>query len=497
MLFPALAVLVVSIIWVTTFAYLRMQRADIERAAQVSTRENLETYEAQVMRALDQIDQALSIVTWSHNQPGHAHSLAHLREHDLLPPDLLFIVSTTDRDGRIVDSTRPGGPRDVAGRDYFEAQRSADRGVFVGQPPADAGLDARVNFSRRLNAPDGSFDGVVVVVVDAAYFVSGYEPAKLGQRGLLAVLGGDGRVRVRRSGDSLGVDGAVDPAALLPQSDPVESTVSVTRTAWDGEERWISLRPLFGFPLAVMAGLSRQEQFAIGAHGARAYLWLASIGSVLAVACLGLLGRQSWQLMMSRRRESEMHRAHAERVEYLAYHDGLTNLPNRSLFSRLLTSAVSEARRYQRQLAVAFIDLDRFKSVNDTLGHDAGDELLCEVARRLKANVRASDTVARLGGDEFVVLLPQIDGAGDAAAVARKILAAMAVPVHLMGRDMRVTCSIGISICPQHGLDEQTLKKHADIAMYEAKSGGRNNFQFYDTEQSITTQVEFQRLLTG
>ena len=158
---------------------------------------------------------------------------------------------------------------------------------------------------------------------------------------------------------------------------------------------------------------------------------------------------------------------------------------------------MSEARRHQRQLAVAFIDLDRFKSINDTLGHDAGDELLCEVARRLKASVRGSDAVARLGGDEFVVLLPEIAGPADAAAVAKKVLAAMEVPFHLHGRDMRVTCSIGISICPQHGIDEQTLKKHADIAMYEAKSEGRNNFQFYENELSVTTQIEFQRLLTG
>ncbi len=383
------------------------------------------------------------------------------------------------------------------GRDYFEAQRSADVGVFVGQPRPDASLDARINFSRRLTKPDGSFDGIVVVVIDAAYFVSGYEPMKLGTHGMLAILGNDGRVRVRRSGDKLGVDGTIDYDSLIPQGDQIESPVRVLRTAWDSEDRWVSMRPLYGFPLAVMAGLSRTEQFEIGRRSAKNYIGLASIVSVLAVLCLGLLGRQSWQLMMSRRRESEMHRAHAERVEYLAYHDGLTGLPNRSLFSKLLSQGVAEARRHKRKLAVAFIDLDRFKSINDTLGHDAGDELLCEVARRLKANVRGSDAVARLGGDEFVVLLPEIQSTEDAASVARKILAAMGVPFHLHGRDMRVTCSIGISICPQHGIDEQTLKKHADIAMYEAKSEGRNNFQFYDNELSVTTQIEFQRLLTG
>jgi diguanylate cyclase (GGDEF)-like protein len=496
-LFPALAIVVVAIIWGTTLTYVRTLRVESERSAQVSTRDNVETYEAQVVRALDQVDQALAVVTYWHGQPGARRSLADLRDHDLLPPDLLFIVSTIDRNGKIIDSTRAGGPEDVIGRDYFEAQREADVGIFVGHPRADAGLDARINFSRRLTAPDGSFDGIVVVVVGAAYFVSGYEPMKLGDRGLLSLIGTDGRMRVRRSGDTLGVDGNVDYEALAPADDDVESPVHRVRNPWDGELRWVSVRPLYGFPLAVLAGLSVDEQLALGKRSARHYLWLAAGGSVLAMLCLALLGRQSWQLMMSRRRESEMHRAHAERVEYLAYHDALTELPNRSLFSRLLTQGVSEARRYKRQLAVAFIDLDRFKSINDTLGHDAGDELLVEVASRLKANVRVSDTVARLGGDEFVVLLPEINGSADAAAVAKKILAAMAQPFHLLGRDVRVTASIGISICPQHGIDEQTLKKNADIAMYEAKAEGRNNFQFYENDLSVTTQIEFQRLLAG
>jgi diguanylate cyclase (GGDEF)-like protein len=357
--------------------------------------------------------------------------------------------------------------------------------------------DVRINFSRRLSAADGSFDGIVVVVVDVAYFVSGYEAAKLGEHGLLALLGADGEVRVRRSGEAVGVDGRVPLGNMVAEADAAQGAVHRLSTTWDGTQRWVSLRPLYGFPLTVMAGLSVAEQFALGRRAARTYLWLAVAGSVLAMLSIGLLGRQSWQLMMSRRRESEMHRAHAERVEYIAYHDSLTDLPNRSLFSRLLTQRVSEARRHGRQLAVAFIDLDRFKSINDTLGHDAGDQLLCEVAERLKRSVRESDTVARLGGDEFVVLLPEIAASADAAAVARKILAAMAEPFHLMGRDMRVTASIGISICPRHGLDEQTLKKNADIAMYEAKAEGRNDFRFYEDNLSVTTQIEFQRMLAS
>lgn len=171
--------------------------------------------------------------------------------------------------------------------------------------------------------------------------------------------------------------------------------------------------------------------------------------------------------------------AQAQRNEYMAYHDGLTGLANRGSFSALLSQSMSEAQRFDRQLAVLFLDLDRFKQINDTLGHDAGDQLLREVATRLEASVRDSDTVARLGGDEFVVLLPELEDGSHAATVARKILSVIAEPFTLIGHEFRITASLGISVYPQDGLDEQTLTKNADIAMYQAKDEGKNNFQFY------------------
>jgi diguanylate cyclase (GGDEF)-like protein/PAS domain S-box-containing protein len=176
--------------------------------------------------------------------------------------------------------------------------------------------------------------------------------------------------------------------------------------------------------------------------------------------------------------------AKAERIEYLAFNDSLTGLPNRTLFSRLLNQAISEARGHDRGLAVAFLDVDRFKHINDTLGHDTGDRLLREVATRLRASVRDSDTVARLGGDEFVLLLREL-GNDYAATVARKILSAIAKPFTLIGQEFRLTTSIGISIYPRDGLDEQTLMKNADIAMYHAKQEGRNNHQFYAPDLNV------------
>jgi len=171
-----------------------------------------------------------------------------------------------------------------------------------------------------------------------------------------------------------------------------------------------------------------------------------------------------------------------ERIQYLATHDGLTGLPNRVMFSHLLNLGIPLAARNKRSFAVLFIDLDRFKFVNDTLGHDAGDGLLQEITRRFKQTLRASDVIARLGGDEFVVLIQEMTDANQPATVARKLLAAAMEPMALLGQECRVTASIGIAVYPADGEDEQSLMKNADIAMYHAKEEGKNNFQFFSKD---------------
>ncbi len=187
-------------------------------------------------------------------------------------------------------------------------------------------------------------------------------------------------------------------------------------------------------------------------------------------------------LQASRRRQEEdleREKSSARQIEHLAYYDKLTGLPNRSLFSRLLERSIAEARRHKHQVAVMFVDLDRFKNINDTLGHDAGDALLKEAAVRAKAVLRDSDAICRLGGDEFVVLVGDAGGPEAMATVAQKILAALAIPYRIADHEFRITASIGISAFPGDGSDEASLMKHADIAMYQAKEDGKNTFAFY------------------
>lgn len=181
---------------------------------------------------------------------------------------------------------------------------------------------------------------------------------------------------------------------------------------------------------------------------------------------------------ISRRKQIE------EELLHLANHDALTSLPNRSLLLDRLGQALVFAGRSKGQVAVMLIDLDRFKNINDSLGHDVGDKIIVEIARRLSASVRAGDTIARLGGDEFVLIRPDVAREDAVATVAQQILAAVSRPMTVQGHEFYPTGSIGISMFPKDGLDSQTLLKNADMAMYRAKDAGRNNFQFYAHEMN-------------
>ncbi len=172
-------------------------------------------------------------------------------------------------------------------------------------------------------------------------------------------------------------------------------------------------------------------------------------------------------------------------MTHLAQHDALTGLPNRILLNDRLAQAIALARRQNKQFAVMFLDLDRFKDINDSLGHAVGDQLLQSVAKRLVAEVRSSDTVCRQGGDEFVILLADIEHAKDAAISAQKILATLTVPHRINQRELHISVSIGISIYPDDGADAEILIKNADTAMYHAKEDGRNNYRFFEPGMSI------------
>jgi diguanylate cyclase (GGDEF)-like protein len=478
-LFPALAVFFLALIWGGTWQLTRAQLAAAELAVAVSAQQQGETYEAQVVRALREIDQTLKYVKYVHELDRRRPVLEELNSRGLLPSRRLFVVSITDSGGNVIASTQARSVTSAVDRAYFTMQRPAGT-LFVGHPRKQDGKEGwTLHFSRRLDASDGSYAGSAIVAVAADYFVSGYDAAKMGENGVMGLLGTDGIFRVRRAGDTVWAGDIAPYPELIPADAESAGVGTLSRNSWDDVPRYTSVRRLYDFPVAVVVGLSAEEQLAPAFRGRHVRWGEASAASLMLILVLAALGYMRRQLDQSRRRASEEQVAHAARVEHLAYHDGLTGLPNRSLFSNLLSQSLKLAQRHTRRLAVLFLDLDRFKHINDTLGHEAGDQLLKEVAVRLRASVRESDTIARLGGDEFVAMLPEIEDARVVPTIARRILAEIARPFLLRGQEFRVTASIGISIYPQDGLDEQTLKKNADIAMYHAKEEGKNNFRFF------------------
>ena len=489
-LFTGIALVVLAVIWGTTLNLAASEHAAAEHTAAAVTSDEANTYEAQVVRALREIDYTLKLVR--HNLGGKPAQqvLEELRSRELLPPEILFTVSVTDARGKVIASSPASAVDNMSELDFVQRAPSED-GMVIGLPRDDTETgEWRLYFARGAGETGGdAASGVVVVSVHAGYFASGYEPSVLGEHGVLAIVGTDGVFRVRRTGDDISAGTRIEYDSLVPEETTQDELVDARVNSWDGVRRYTVARKLYEFPVAIVLGRSVEEQLAGAARLERAYLWRAAWGSVLLVVVMALLGRMSWQLQQARTRVMEERVAHAQRVEYLAYHDNLTDLPNRAFFSHLLTQGMQHARRYDRRLALLFLDLDRFKNINDSLGHEAGDELLQEVGRRLRGSVRESDIVARLGGDEFVVLLPEITDESRVVPVAGKILAAVGKPFRLVGQEFRITVSIGISLFPNDGRDEQTLMKNADIAMYHAKEEGKNNFQFY-SEKLNTDSLE-------
>ncbi len=232
-------------------------------------------------------------------------------------------------------------------------------------------------------------------------------------------------------------------------------------------------------PIVVLTGLDEESAVlqAIG-HGAQDYL---------------VKGRNDMRLLSRSMRCAIERKAFEARLAERAHYDPLTGLANRTLFNDRLVHALARARRVSQRVGLMFIDLDGFKAINDTMGHQIGDQVLKLIAERLRCSVRESETIARFGGDEFTILIePLEDAVAAAATTAERILDGLQTPLSVASTEVRVTPSIGIALFPDHAKDADTLLRHADAAMFRAKSLGRNNFQFHDANPGYDQDRRFQ-----
>jgi diguanylate cyclase (GGDEF)-like protein/PAS domain S-box-containing protein len=766
------AALLIVLIWGAALHLISIERHAAERASIESSRELVDTYEAQMVRSLAAIDQTLKIIKYTYEFHGEKHALTELLGQGLLPSTLVFGIGIADHEGNIIQSAGAQMKGSIAAQSYFAIHGERDTGLpFVGRTVHGAGADQRsLYFSRRLNAPDGMFSGIVFVAVDPAYFSSGYERSRLGEQGVLGLLGTDGVFRVRRSGDNVTAGDAIDIAGIIERADASQGQSVLMESPWDGVQRYLNARRLRNFPLIAIAGLSASEQMAEFERRRRAYLWEAAVASIMLLAISLILSRALWQMARNRRRlrkvqetfyaaseasldgffllrsirgenndiidfvfddmnsraerlvgasrqevlgkslceifpacrkngvfqelaavavtgavhekewknrQSGIHaewlhrevvcvedgvvaivrditerkraellrveqgrvlemiassmplhdvlaslvqlvesqaphtiaavrlldddgthlryvaapnlprayieevdpmrvgpgggscvaaiersmpvvspdirsdplwgamcvsaalhglracwstpilshqgkvlgtlalyareagepgsadmqllgmagrlagiaierRRSEERIHHMAHHDALTGLPNRVLLEDRLRQAMLQAQRDARAVLVALIDLDNFKLINDSLGHNVGDELLQAVARRMTDCVRRTDTVARLGGDEFVIVIhDQERDTESAMSMLQKVGDRISQPAQAGVHSIQVTCSIGVAMYPDDGEDLNTLLRNADAAMYRAKELGHNRCEFYTREMNI------------
>ena len=335
----------------------------------------------------------------------------------------------------------------------------------------------------------GRSNGGLLAILDLGYFLGLYQHIEIGRSGLIHIVSRDGDELIEARREGLALKTQSRPPSALPAGAEKAGSLS-GRLFDDGQVYLSSYQPLNRYPFTV--AVSRSQDDILGEHQASrsrffAILGLCTAAIAFAAWWIAFNLRQQTQLLTALEQSDGENRLLIRRLEEekrrafeLAAHDPLTGLPNRRMFHELVNSHLNHAKRSRKHYALMYLDLDRFKAINDTLGHHIGDLLLQEVAERLRLSLRESDVIARLGGDEFAVLLTRLETPNDCSAVADKLIQNIAQPLVLEGHALHISPSIGIALYPRDGADIAALCRHADAAMYQSKQAGRRQYTFYD-----------------
>jgi len=598
-------ILLIAGIWGMTIRQVRIDRED---AVANTMRQNANlalAFEEQTVRTLKGVDQIALIVRRAYAVRGRDLDLARLTADLHVDTGIVQILSIVDEHGEIVLSSREAGRVNYADRDHFVHHKLTDNdSLFVSGPVLGRVSGTwQIPMTRRIDKPDGSFGGTVVLSIDPNYFTEFYRKADLGPQSVISLVGTDGITRARRVGPKGSFGEDIRGAMLMQEVKKRPAGSYVGPGGLDGVPRIFSYRTLAEYALVATVGTAESEALAPIRKRERAYHAAAALASVLilafAAALLAGLSRQRKAVhaladsearfrasfdqatigisrngldgrylqanetlcrmlgyteaeLLSRQEPEIVHpedlpywrkdrterlasdpghpqqpgvecrylrkngsviwvlvsisavrdaagtplyfssvvqditerKLLQDRISRMAHYDDLTQLPNRALFYDRLKQALAQAPRGKWMVGVLFIDLDRFKHVNDTLGHAYGDLLLKEVAVRLKSCLRDGITGARIGGDEFAIILSGLSDTHPCGMVAGKVVNAMAAAFHLDGHEAHITASVGIAIHPADGVDVDTLVRHADTAMFRAKEQGANTYKFYTADMN-------------
>lgn len=412
----------------------------------------------------------------------------------------LGAIFATDAAGNSIFDSRWALPPklNVSDRDYFQVQQQQKgTSLYLSKPfvpRAGNSGQPSIALSLRLDDAKGRFAGIVAGTLRLSYFHQLFEDSILGEHGTLTLLRTDGTVLMRRPYHRDDIGSTLAGGHSFPPLVQSDHGTYVDVAVLDHIERLYSFRRIGNYPLVVVVGLAtddiyagwRKRAFAIG-------VVTVILDALTIMLCLMFSGQLRRRFAMERQ------------LNTLAWFDALTGLPNRAQLNKETLRILTDANRNSSQFAVLFIDLDRFKRVNDTQGHSAGDEVLSEIARRLQNCVRDEDVIGRLGGDEFLAILQNCD-VHRAANVAGRILQALYQPITVnikYDTSITLSASIGVSLYPHDGQDADTLLRNADMAMYKAKGTGRNQVHFYapvyerQAKEQLELEIALQRALRG
>ncbi len=473
-----LGLAMIALVWLGLDFHLKAELTTVQNAAIQNVANLSRAFEEHLVRTLKDADHTLQIVRNAYERNPRAFDLVgwSREEHALEGPTFQIVIIGPDGFMKATSEGPQSSPLDLSDREHFRVHINAvDDNLFISKP-----LIGRVTgkpslqLSRRIPNADGSFGGVILISLDPGHFTQFYNSINIGRDGAIRVVGIDGIVRAVGSQNGsednyLGTNLA--GSTLLKRSKAGPSGWYFSGSSRnDGISRLIFFRVVEEFPLIVTVGLGERETFGGVTAKEQTYRLTAAIGTILILIVM----------MLSLRDRMRLERT-GQQLQLQARQDALTGLPNRLLFLERLEQAASRASTSGERFTVLMLDLDQFKTINDTLGHGSGDMLLRSVALRLRSCARTTDTVARLGGDEFAVLqMCKMDQSVGAIAFASDIIDALSQPYNIDGQEVVVGTSIGIALAPEHGITTEKLLGNADLALYQSKLAGRNGYCFFE-----------------